>query len=273
MSERSSTASEPVMQLEVAGRGKVLVLVCGGFTGALSWAPHAEKLAPTRQVARAQPLNVQYALEGRSLPSGYGIRTESGALLRALDARGWKHAIDVVGWSYGGGIALDFALEHPERIRSLVLIEPSAYWVLPDSGRSDPEVQRAEALGLKWAKGVSEDDLADFLIEINAVPQGQSPREHPRWPIWLRHKNALVAGHAEFEHGDEKARLRSLRLPVLLIVGEGTAAYNRMIIEALARDLPNARVLELPGGHVAPIASMDRFLEEVAGFQKDAAAN
>lgn len=267
MNEGTSTAPMPV-QLQVAGTGPALVVVGGGLTGVLSWGPHTEKLAPTRQVALAQPLNVQFALEERPLPSGYGVRMESGALLRALDERGWKQAIDLVGWSSGGLVALDLALEHPERVRTLTLIEPSAYWALPGYGKSDPEVLKAEAMELKWLKGVSEDDLAEFLTDAAVVPPGQSPRVHPRWPIWVRHRQALAASHAlEFEHHDDLARLRSLRLPMLLVTGEGTAPYFRVVIDALARALPNNRVVELPGGHAVPLVSMEQFLDEMTAFQ------
>lgn len=256
------------MQLEVAGAGRVVVLVGGGLTGALSWAPHAEKLAPTYEVARAQPLGVQYALEGRPRPVEYGMRMESEALLAALDARGWTHPIDIVGWSYGGVIALDLALEHPDRVRSLTLVEPSAFWVLPDHGRSDPEVKKLEATERRWATGVSEDDLADFLVHVGAVPADESPREHPRWPVWVRHRQALGANYPEFDHSDDIARLRSFSKPVLLVTGEGTPSYFRLVIDALDRALPKSRVVELPGGHVAPLVSMDRFLAETSAFQR-----
>lgn len=266
MREQTPSERDPVMQLHVSGSGPTVVIVGGGLTGALSWVPHAEALSARRQVARAQPLGVQLALDGKPLPEGFGIRTETNALLRALDAREWKAPLDVVGWSYGGVVALDFALEHPGRIRSLTLIEPSAFWALPDFGRDDPELRKTEAMERRWKDGVSEDELAEFLIEAAIVPAGQSPREHPRWPIWARHRQALAAAHVQFEHRDDNARLRALGQPVLLVVGEGTTSSCERVIATLARDLPRARVLRLPGGHAAPLVSMDRFLEELTGF-------
>ena len=114
---------------------------------------------------------------------------------------------------------------------------------------------------------MSEDDLAHFLTDAAIVPAGTSPREHPRWPAWARHRQALGANYPEFDHTDDLARLRSFRRPVLLVTGEGTAKYFRLVVDALAQHLPERRVLELPGGHVVPLVSMDRFLEEVASFQ------
>jgi hypothetical protein len=81
---------------------------------------------------------------------------------------GWTQPIDLVGWSMGGLIALDFALDHHDRVRSLVLIEPDAPWVLPDSGRGDPDVRRAEDLATRFASAVTEDDLAALMVESSA---------------------------------------------------------------------------------------------------------
>ena len=43
----------------------------------------------------------------------------------------------LVGHSYGGGVALKFALNRPERLRSLTLIEPSSFHVLKDAQGTD----------------------------------------------------------------------------------------------------------------------------------------
>ncbi len=52
-----------------------------------------------------------------------------------------------------------------------------------------------------------------------------------------------------------------------------TTGPFKQVIDVLARELPSRRMLELPGGHVAPLVSMDRFLAEMAEFQGLAAAN
>jgi pimeloyl-ACP methyl ester carboxylesterase len=39
--------------------------------------------------------------------------------------------VHLVGWSNGGRMALDFALAHVGRVRSLTMIEPSAPWLDP----------------------------------------------------------------------------------------------------------------------------------------------
>lgn len=253
------------MQLQVGGRGQPLVLVGNGLTGALGWEAHAEQLAPTRHVARAQPLSVQLGLERAPLPADYSVKMESRALAAALDDIGWTQPIDLVGWSYGGLIALDFALDHSARVRSLVLAEPDAAWALPDYGRGDPEVRKAEDHAVRWADGVTEEELAAYLDEM--FGPGQAARDNPRWPVWSAHRDALRGAIAVYRHRDDPDRLRRFSKPVLLIVGEGTDRYNLAISEVLARTFPSARVVELPGGHMAPAVAKDRFLEEMAVLQ------
>ena len=73
---------------------------------------------------QVQLLNVEYGFRNQQLPDIYSVKTESMALATTLDELGLKDALDFVAWSYGADVTLDFALEHPERVRTLVLIEP-----------------------------------------------------------------------------------------------------------------------------------------------------
>lgn len=123
----------PPLKYAVSGSGQPLVLVPGGLTGWRSWIPHADVLADTCRVIRVQLHNVELGLAGASLPSGYAVDYEAAALGKTLDELAIEQA-DIAAWSYGTVIALSYALHHPQRVRSLTLIEPSAYWVLRSRG-------------------------------------------------------------------------------------------------------------------------------------------
>ncbi|NLE73111.1 MAG: alpha/beta hydrolase, partial [Actinobacteria bacterium] len=131
------------MLIHAMGEGPPAVLVGGGLTGWLSWIPHQERLVTARRVARAQPLVVQLGLENRPVPPDYSVEMESAALAAAVDELQPTGAVDLVGWSYGGFLSLDYALTHPDRVRTLTLIEPPAFWVLAAAGDPAYEEERA----------------------------------------------------------------------------------------------------------------------------------
>ena len=258
------------MQSHVSGEGSPpLVLVGGGLTGSLSWEPFQPGLAKTRRVARLQPLSVQYGLENRVLPAGYSVNMESDALAAAIDDL-TTDPIHLVAWSYGAAIALDFALDHPKRIRSLTLIEPPAFWVLAATATGDPEsareIEALRALYMSMADEVTEAQLATFVCHVGLCPPGVAPQQLPSWPSWVKHRRSLRAGGAPWEHHDTAERLRAFDRPVLLVTGRGTAPFLRRIIDGLDSALPHARVIELDGGHAPQIVDKDRFLDALQEF-------
>ena len=262
------------MPFDTKGEGPPLVLVGGGLTGYASWIPHQERLAATRKVHRVQPLAVQFGLEQRPLPAGYSVKMESGALASTIEDLGVGGPVDLVAWSYGAAITLEYALDHPERVRTLTLIEPPAFWTLDATGSWDDESRReSEAVRALYAEmrsrgTVSEDDLATFVQAVAISPPGKNPRDLPGWPAWFKHRRSLLAGDAPWQVHDTKERLSAFDRPVLLVKGTGSSRFLHRIIDALAGALPRAEVVELPGGHAPQLVAMDAFLKRLATFEE-----
>src|SRR5512135_193680 len=123
------------LKTKVKGEGSPLVLVPGGLTGWKSWEPFVDSFVQKhRKVISVQLLNVDAAIENYSLPQDYSLKTESRALNSAIDSLEIREPADIVAWSYGAMTSLDFSLDHPERVRTLTLIEPPAIWVLRTNG-------------------------------------------------------------------------------------------------------------------------------------------
>jgi pimeloyl-ACP methyl ester carboxylesterase len=260
-----------IMTRDTKGEGRPLVLVGGGLTGWLSWIPHQDRLAAQRRVSRLQPINVQLGLDATPLPADYSVELESRALGASLDRATFPDAVDIVAWSYGALVTLDFALDHPERVRTLALIEPPAFWVLEATGeldeRSTRERDELRALHEEMKVDVSEDQLERFLKQAGFGAPGTPIRSMPQWPNWVKHRRSLLQGPAVFAHHDSAARLKGFKPPVLLFKGTGSIYAFHRIIDVLGRTLPNARVAELPGGHGPQLASMGAFLKTLEEFQ------
>ena len=109
-----------------------VVLVHCSASSARQWKPLAEELAAFR--------NVPFDLWGHG---NQGRWHGVGPLSLAQEAMAIHAAcpdgppFHLVGHSYGGGVALKFALNRPERLRSLTLIEPSSFHVLKDAQGTD----------------------------------------------------------------------------------------------------------------------------------------
>lgn len=268
--------TQMIIQTEAIGEGPPLVMVGGGLTGWLSWIPHQERLASSRRVARAQPLTVQLGLEDRPIPDGYSIEFESAALAAAVDGFAPEGPIDLAGWSYGGHVALDYALDHPERIRTLTLIEPPAFWVLQAAG--DPEYERerenTQALAERLRGDVDEEDLVAFLRFASIGPPDKRPQDLPQWPVWFEHRRSMRPQFdAEFGHRDTLDRIRGFDRPVMLVKGRGTTPALERITDLLAENFPNARLLQFDGGHAPHIVEMDPFMAQFEPFLADPSAD
>lgn len=259
------------MQIDISGEGEPLVLVGGGLTGWLSWVPHAERLAAERRVVRAQLLSVGLGLSGEPLPADYSVQMEADALWSALDAAGIIEA-DFAGWSFGGFTSLTFALDHPDMLRSLTLIEPPAFWVLRSRGSLPDEVLVDQKTFQAFGPGpITEEQLERFAYMVGIVPPGADLHDLPSWPVWLEHRQSLRMGDAPYRMEDDIERVRRFDRPVLMLKGEGSPSYYDAIIDILAEEFPDARVAMLPGGHAPHIVSMEPFMAMLRDFLADAA--
>ena len=257
------------LHVKASGTGTPLLLVPGGLAGWKSWESFVDIFtAKQRNVIRVQLLNVEYGMENRELPVNYSVKTESLALAATLDSQGFMTPVDIVAWSYGALISLDFALDHPGRIRTLTLIEPPAFWVLGAKGKLDSVTLRFIKFQESLHGNITDDMLAEFLQEVGFVKQGESPRDLPQWQEWLPFKKSLQNGPAVVTHKDKLKRLQDFMPLVLLIKGTGSAPFLHRIIDELALNLPHSHVIEMPAGHAPHIVSRDRFLIELENFQK-----
>ena len=244
--------------------GFPIVLVPGGLSGWISWKPHADILSKDYKVVRVQLLNMAAAERNQEPGEGYSLRRESEALAKTLDKLSIRK-VNLVGWSHGGAVSLDFALNYPDRIETLTLIEPAAYWVARANGKFADEEKSFRKLFSGLHDPVSEEDLIAFLRLNGLVPPGVDPRDLLRWQTWNSLKIALKSVHTVLDHADDVQRLRRLHgIPVLLVKGADSVGANSGIVDLLSDSLsPSAKVVVLPDGHACHIVAMDQFIAEV----------
>jgi pimeloyl-ACP methyl ester carboxylesterase len=262
--DRASTtkpSAERPLLYEVTGQGDPIVLMPGTLTGWIFWIAHAEQLASHHTVIRAQLRNVELAEAGQPIPASYAFTTERDALLATVNSLGLE-TFDLAGWSSGAMAALVFALEYPQRVRTLTLIEPPAFWVLRATGYPAKALAPIEAADRALlGKEVTIDDLKEFLVRAGLGDAGADFESHPRWPVMVRNRQAISTNAVVWNYTDSLERLRSLDMPILAVKGSDTADFLAAGTERIAAIAPDATLLELPGGHACHIENIDRFLE------------
>ncbi|MEY9926256.1 pimeloyl-ACP methyl ester carboxylesterase [Catenulispora sp. GP43] len=103
---------------EVTADNPALVLLHGGFQGTENWAPLLPVLAAGRRVITAD-------LQGhaRTADVDRPIRVETlGDDVAALIKHLGLGRADVMGYSFGGGVALRCGIQHPDAVRKLVVV-------------------------------------------------------------------------------------------------------------------------------------------------------
>lgn len=106
-----------------AGSGTPLVLIHGNWGSSTWWEPVLERLPKGR---RALAPDLRGRGQSRGPDTDYGIASMANDVLAFADALGLGQ-FDLVGHSLGSCVAMEIALAHPERLRSLVVVSPG--WI------------------------------------------------------------------------------------------------------------------------------------------------
>ncbi|MBI2724131.1 MAG: alpha/beta fold hydrolase [Chloroflexi bacterium] len=229
---------------EVVGAGPPLLLICGyGSNIEVYWA-NRPALAERFRVIAADPRG-----SGRSdAPEGaYTMRQFADDAVAVLDAAGVQGAADVLGTSFGGMVAQHVALEHPDRVRRLILgctTPGGPAHVLPPP----------EDLALFMAAGYMTDPVA-ALRSIYPVNYSDTyAAAHDAELVARATKNAALrapahglAGQSAAVQGhDTLSRLREIRQPTLVAHGAEDRVVPVENGRTLAANIPNARLVVYP---------------------------
>lgn len=153
---------------------------------------------------------------GPEPPPGYALEHEVAGVLRAADEAGFDR-FHLVGYSGGGAFGLAFAAAHPERLRSLALMEPA--WMGNEGlGPEEDAVWRR----LDRLATLPPDEMMGAFVAAQLAP-GVDPQPPPPGPPppWMRTRPAgLRAMIAAFRSATlDLDALRAFERPVYFAVG------------------------------------------------------
>lgn len=235
------------------------ILLIHGVGASMLW--WDEGLCRTLSAAGRFVIRYDHRDTGRSITYQPGHPGYNGADLLTdavgvLDAYGLPDA-HVVGVSAGGAFAQLLALEFPDRVRSLVLISSSP---ATDSGRELPAPTAAFGRFLSTATvdWSDRDSVADYVVGYCRMLAGdRRPFDETRMRDLVRHDLERARDFAARRNHDlltesasPSAPLSSITKPTLVIHGTADPMFPVEHGDALAQEIPGARLLKLDGaGH------------------------
>jgi len=197
------------MYYEIHGSGEPVVLLHGAFmTITNNWTGWIDELSKTRKV-----IAVEMQGHGRTADidrdiSGANLADDVAALLDYLKIP----RADLIGYSMGGGVAMECAIRHPDKVRKVVVISSMF--------RRDGGVKEA----IDAIPKLTAEDFKGSPIEVEYKKLSPTPNEFPNLV-----KHLLAAAAKPDDLGADK--LKATKAPMFFIHGDADGIRLEHIAE------------------------------------------
>jgi len=235
--EQSLTVNGVKTAMLVGGAGEPLVFLHGGgvFSGfdfAIPWTERFKVYIPFHPGFGASGDDPELA-EMHDYVLHY---------LELFDQVGLERGLRLVGFSMGGWLAAELALEHRRRLAKLVLVAPA--------GLRDPEHPGTDLFR------IPPEEVPGYLVHDFGVIARHLPKEPDPDFVAARYREMTTVARIAWEHPFSRLLprwLHRINLPTLLVWGEDdrlipcaqSATWARLIPGAVVRTFPNAGHLVL----------------------------
>lgn len=245
-----------------------IVLLHGSNADLHTWQPWAERLKDRHRVIRFDQRG--HGLTGPARDGDYSRQAFAADVERVAGKLGLTRFV-LAGNSMGGGIALEYALAHPQRLAGLVLVDAGGAPRLEKAkGNIGFTIARtpgvARLMGQITPRWLIERSLRQSVSNQKVVTDAAVDRY---WEL-LRHPGNRQATMARFSTPQEPfapAALAELETPTLIIWGSEDGLIPVSSGRWLARHIPGARLEVLEGiGHIPMEESPDRTAALLAAF-------
>lgn len=198
--------------------------------------------------------------------------------LDALRTHFGDEKIILAGGSYGGYVALEYTLAHPDRVTHLILRDTSASRNFETVARQNalaragdhPDIEPAMLDKLFAGRMESDEEFRQAfatiapLYDANTTPEKTAERMAAATFRYKTHNWAFSRNLAEF---DLTARLHEIKCPTLVVVGRHDWITPVAASEEIAAGVPNSKLVVFEkSGHSPQFEETGRFLEVVSGF-------
>jgi 3-oxoadipate enol-lactonase len=246
------------LEIEVAGKGRDLLCLHSLLSDKTAFRPLMERLSDRRRM-----ILVNMPGFGASSGCASDVDSYADAVATVFNDQSLPPTTDVIGNGLGGFVALALAARHGARFHRAVLVGSAI--AFPEEGRATfrilAETAEREGMGALARAAVERMFPPAFIAdEPSAVAAAEANFRTIDRAVFAASARALASL-------DFASRLRHVKNPVLIVVGEKDQATPPALARELANQLQNAQVVEMPGlGHVPHLQAPDLFLATISDF-------
>ena len=265
MSSGFASIGQAKLYYEVAGEGPTFAMIHAGVADSRQWNNEFTYFANNYRVLRYDMRGY-----GRSEPAD-GEFSHMGDLVALLDHLQIREPIVLMGCSMGGGLAMDFALAHPLRVKALIMVDAGPTGLKLDIP-TPPKFAEAE----KAYNAGQLDLVAELETQIWFDGLGRTPdqvNQAMRQLAYDMDRQALA--HEVKQLGKRLPDtpipavqgLNQLHAPVLVIVGAYDTPYMLAAADYMAEKIPSAqKVMIEDAAHLPNMDQPDEFRRVVTAF-------
>jgi pimeloyl-ACP methyl ester carboxylesterase len=265
--DRFLKIGDQLVHIEQAGQGEPVILLHGFGASTYSWRNVIPALAAGFHVIAIDLNGFGYTQRPRTFES-YTREGQADLVLRVMNALGFDSA-HLMGHSYGGGLSLFIASRHPERVRSLVLVDSSAPTYADD--------RRSRAASVKPLLGLY---LRSLVLRPNTVRRALlhsfyddslvTPELVHEYYERLRVEGVVDAYYgltAPARTASEPVELEKIRMPALVVWGAEDQLISAAAGRRAAARMPSSEFVLMEGvGHVPMEEKPDELVRIVLPF-------
>ena len=196
-------------------------------------------------------------LPGHGLTSIDPARRPRRQAADALLAQMGEGPVHLVGHSFGGGAVLRAALDRPEAVASLTLIEPMMFFLLPEESAIAREEAEATQTYIAAEKAGDAEAAAEAFMTLwgNGTPWSEVPQKLKDYSIARMGFIAASADDVAGRHDGQITldEIAALNCPVTLIAGARSRPSAIAIVETIGTRISQRPHLIEGAGHMVPI--------------------